>query len=150
MLVNPQPAPDARSITLVKPLAFFDLETTGTTVGLDRIVEIGVLKVTPDGQELQLQTRVNPEIRIPREATAVHGISDKDVEDKPTFDKVAPMVARFLEGCDFAGYNVLHFDLPMLEAEFRRVGVPFDVKEREVQDTGPALPFIALVAMAVP
>jgi DNA polymerase-3 subunit epsilon len=134
MLVNPQPAPDARSLELVKPLAFFDLETTGTTVGLDRIVEIGVLKVTPHGEELELQTRVNPEIRIPREATAVHGISDKDVEDKPTFDKVAPMVARFLEGCDFAGYNVLHFDLPMLESEFRRVGVPFDMKGREVID----------------
>src|ERR1035437_10433065 len=107
MLLNTKPAPDARSLELVKPLAFFDLETTGTTVGLGRIVEIGVLKVTPHGEELQLQTRVNPEIRIPREATAVHGISDKDVEDKPTFGKVAPQVARFLESCDFAGYNVL-------------------------------------------
>ena len=81
MLVNPQPAPDARFLHLVKPLAFFDLEATGTTVGLDRIVEIGVLKVTPGGEELQLQTRINPEIRIPKEATAVHGISDEDVED---------------------------------------------------------------------
>src|ERR1035437_5501624 len=107
MLVNPQPAPDARSLELVKPLAFFDLETTGTTVGLDRIVEIGVLKVTPHGEESELQIRVNPEIRIPREATAVHGISDKDVEGKPTFDKVAPSVARFLEGCDFAGGSIL-------------------------------------------
>jgi DNA polymerase-3 subunit epsilon len=134
MITNRQPASDARFLHLVRPLAFFDLETTGTTVGSDRIIEIGVLKVTPDGQELQLQTRVNPEIRIPREATAVHGISDKDVEDKPIFAKVAPRVARFLEDCDFAGYNVLHFDLPMLEAEFRRVGVPFDMKGREVID----------------
>ena len=134
MPVKSQPAPNARSLDLVKPLAFFDLETTGTTVGLDRIVEIGILKVTPDGKELQLQTRINPEIRIPREATAVHGISDSDVEDKPTFGKVALRVARFLEGCDFAGYNVLHFDLPMLEAEFRRVGAPLGMKGREVID----------------
>ena len=134
MPLNSQPAPNARSLDLAKPLAFFDLETTGTTVGLDRIVEIGVLKMTPDGKELQLQIRVNPEIQIPREATAVHGISDKDVEDKPTFGKVARRVARFLEGCDFAGYNVLHFDLPMLEAEFRRVGVPLGMKGRQVID----------------
>jgi DNA polymerase III subunit epsilon len=134
MPVRVQTVADARSLHLVKPLAFFDLETTGTTVGLDRIVEIGVLKVTPHGEELELQTRINPGIRIPREATAVHGISDKDVEGKPTFDKVAPRVARFLEGCDFAGYNVLHFDLPILQAEFRRVDVPLDMKGREVID----------------
>jgi len=134
MPLRVQTATDARSLHLVKPLVFFDLETTGRTVGLDRIVEIGALKVTPDGQELQVQTRVNPEIQIPREATAVHGISDKDVEDKPTFEKVAPRVARFVEGCDFAGYNIFNFDLPMLEAEFRRVGIPLNMKGREVID----------------
>ena len=90
MPINPHP--NARSLELVKPLAVLDLETTGRTVGVDRIVEIGVLKVTPDGQESQLQTLVNPEVRIPREATAIHGIGDKDVEDKPTFKEVAPRV----------------------------------------------------------
>jgi DNA polymerase III subunit epsilon len=134
MKVKTQYAPKARSISIKRPLAFLDLETTGRTIGLDRIVEIGVLKVTPEGKEAPLETRVNPEMRIPREATGIHGISDRDVQNKPTFGKVAPRLARFLQGCDLAGYNILNFDLPMLESEFRRVGMRLDVDGRGIVD----------------
>lgn len=134
MKVITQSAPEARSISIKKPLACLDLETTGTAIDLDRIVEIGILKVTPEGKEVRLETRVNPEMRIPREATRVHGISDRDVQNEPNFGKVAPRLARFLQGCDLAGYNILNFDLPMLESEFRRVGMRLDVERRKVID----------------
>src|SRR5262249_143569 len=104
-------ASQRRSISITKPLAFLDLETTGKTIGLDRIVEIGVLKITPDGKEEQFETRVNPEMKIPREASRIHGIRDRDVQSAPTFGKVAPRLARFLDRCDFVGYNILNFDL---------------------------------------
>ena len=134
MTLKTQFVPKARSISIRKPLAFLDLETTGRTIGLDRIVEIGVLKVTPEGKEVQLETRVNPEMRIPMEATQIHGISDGDVRNQPNFRKVAPRLARFLQGCDLAGYNILNFDLPMLESEFRRVDMPLSVEGRQVVD----------------
>ncbi len=124
----------ARLFVVRTPLAFLDLETTGRALGLDRILEIGVLKVAPDGTEVKFEARVNPEMRIPREATDVHGISDRDVHNEPVFGKIAPRLAKFLEGCDLAGYNILNFDLPILEAEFRRVGIPFIVEGRAVID----------------
>jgi DNA polymerase III subunit epsilon len=127
-------ASQRRSISITKPLAFLDLETTGRTIGLDRIVEIGVLKITADGKEEQFETRVNPEMRIPKEASRVHGIRDRDVQSAPTFGKVAPRLVRFLDRCDFVGYNILNFDLPMLQAEFRRVGTPLAVEGRQVVD----------------
>jgi DNA polymerase-3 subunit epsilon len=134
MKIKTQLAPKTRSLSIRKPLVFLDLETTGRTIGLDRIVEIGILKVTPEGKEEELEARVNPEIRIPREATEIHGISDRDVQSEPSFEKVAPRLTRFLRGCDLAGYNIQNFDLPMLESEFQRVGLPLDLESRQVID----------------
>ena len=121
-------------LKLKRPLAVIDLETTGKTPGLDRIIEVGILKVSPDGRELPFQTRVNPEMRIPPEASDIHGIADKDVRDKPTFRKIAPQISRFIEGCDLAGYNLSNFDLPMLNAEFERVGMPLRLSRRRIVD----------------
>ena len=124
----------ARSILISKPLAFVDLETTGSILGLDRIVEVGVLKILPDHTELQFETRVNPEMAITTEATNKHGISDDDVLDAPTFGAVADPLATFLQECDLAGYNLLNFDLPILEAEFQRVGRPLAMQGRRTID----------------
>jgi DNA polymerase-3 subunit epsilon len=134
MEIKPQSGPKTRSIAIDKPLAILDLETTGRTLGLDRIVEIGILKVTPDGNEVPLEMLVNPEMQITREATDIHGITNGDVQNEPTFAEVAPRVAHFLQGCDLAGYSILTFDLPMLESEFRRVGLRLDVDSRHVVD----------------
>ena len=105
-----------------KPLAFFDLETTGVNIATDRIVEISIVKVFPDGTREILTKRVNPTIPISPEATEIHGITDADVADKPTFSKIAREVSAFLTGCDMAGYNILRFDLPMLVEEMLRAG----------------------------
>jgi len=113
----------ARSLNLARPLAFFDLETTGTEVATDRIVEIAVLKLMPDGTEHTFCTLVNPGIPIPSAATDVHGISDDEVREKPTFGQIAADLALFLTGCDLAGFNVMRFDLPLLKAEVERAGL---------------------------
>ena len=123
-----------QKLKLTRPLAVFDLETTGTAIGVDRIVEIAILKICPDGSEEPYSRRVNPEMPIPPEASAVHGIYDKDVEREPPFGEVAESVAVFLEGCDLAGYNILGFDLPLLKSEFKRVGVDFSAEDRNVID----------------
>jgi DNA polymerase-3 subunit epsilon len=123
-----------RRVALIRPLAFLDLETTGKVLGLDRIVEIGVLKVMPEGDQVTFETRLNPEMRISQEATAIHGIGERDVINQPAFKDVAPRLANFLHGCDLAGYNILSFDLPMLSSEFRRVHIPFQVEGREIVD----------------
>lgn len=95
---------------------------------------MGVLKVLPNGEEAQYDTRINPEIRIPKEATDVHGITDQSVKRAPTFRKLAPSLADFLHDCDLGGYNIVNFDLPMLQSEFRRVAYPFEIRDRSVLD----------------
>jgi len=133
MTAKPIPARERR-LEIKRPLAFLDLETTGNVAGLDRIVEVGVFKVDPKGASFKFQSLINPEIPIPCEVTAVHGIHDKDVQNSPTFAKVAKPLVKFLDGCDLAGYNVVRFDLPILEAEFERVGQSFDTDGRKVVD----------------
>ena len=117
------------------PVCFFDLETTGTNVATDRIVEIAVIKIMPDGSELRRRHLVNPGVPIPPDSTVVHGIRDEDVADKPPFKELAKEYAKFMEGCDLSGFNVLKFDLPLLVEEFLRAGVEFDYIKRRVIDT---------------
>lgn len=121
-------------IQLHKPLAFFDLETTGITVGLDRIVEISILRLQPDGSRQVYTRRINPEIPIPFFASQVHGIFDKDVANEPTFRQLAPEIAAFIGNADLAGYNSNKFDVPMLVDEFLRVGINFEIKGRKLVD----------------
>lgn len=112
----------------------FDLETTGTNTSHDRIVEIALLKVFPDEHEELRTYRINPGIPIPPEVTAIHGISDADVSDKPAFKDLAPELNQFLKDCDFGGFNSNKFDFPMLVEEFYRAGVEFDVDKRKFID----------------
>lgn len=121
-------------LNLIKPLAFIDLETTGIKVATDRIVEICILRVQPDNTTEIKTMRINPEMEIPWESTAIHGITNADVKDSPTFKQVAPELARFLDHCDLAGYNSNHFDIPLLVEEFLRVEVDFDLKGRRLLD----------------
>jgi len=121
-------------LNLKRPVAFIDLETTGINVSTDRIVEISILKISPDGKEQWLTTRVNPEIPIPSKATAIHGISDKDVAEAPLFRDIAKKLATFLEGCDLAGYNAIKFDIPVLAEEFLRGNIDFSFRKRRYID----------------
>ncbi len=113
-------------LNLKKPIIFFDLETTGTNITQDRIVEISMIKIMPNGQEQEYTIRVNPEMHIPADATAVHHICDEDVADCRTFKMLAKELAQFFTGCDIAGFNSNRFDIPMLDQEFQRAGVRFD------------------------
>lgn len=113
-------------LKLEKPLAFFDLETTGVRIGRDRIVQIGIVRLMPDGQRETYQTLVRPGIPIPAEATAVHGITDADVADAPPLEDVARAVLDELAGCDLAGFNCLRFDVPFLAEELHRVGTDWN------------------------
>ena len=121
-------------LNLTRPIAFFDLETTGVNVVKDRIVEISVFKISPGGHEESMTRLVNPTIPIPAEVTAIHGISDQDVVNAPTFADLAPELERFLQHCDLGGYNSNKFDVPMLIEEFLRCGINFDVKKRRLVD----------------
>lgn len=121
-------------LNLKNPLVFFDLETTGINVTHDRIVEISLLKVYPNGKEEVKSRLINPEMPIPAQATAIHGISDEDVKDCPTFKQVAKSLAQILEGADIAGFNSSRFDVPMLSEEFLRAGIDFDFKKRKFID----------------
>lgn len=121
-------------LDLKNPLAFFDLETTGLDISKDRIVEIAILKIDPSGKKDSLHMLINPTIPIDPKATAIHGISDQDVEDAPTFAQVAKNLAHFIEGCDLAGYNCNRFDIPLLAEEFLRANVDIDLKKRKVVD----------------
>lgn len=121
-------------LNLKNPIVFFDLETTGTNIVKDRIVEISYLKVFPNGKEEIKTRRINPEMPIPAESTAVHGISDEDVKDSPTFRQVAKSLATNIEGCDLAGFNSSRFDIPLLAEEFLRVGVDIDFSKRKFID----------------
>ena len=113
-------------LNLKKPVIFFDLETTGTNITSDRIVEISMIKVFPDGHDEQRTLRVNPGRPIPREASEIHHIYDEDVAGKPLFNQVAAQLAANFLGCDIAGFNSNKFDVPMLAEEFARAGVDFD------------------------
>lgn len=121
-------------LNLRNPLCFFDLETTGTNITHDRILEIAVIKMMPNGEVLRKTDVLNPTIPIPAETTAIHGIGEEDVEGKPTFKEVAKDYARFMEGADLAGFNVLKFDIPVLVEEFLRAGVEFDYSRKKVID----------------
>jgi DNA polymerase-3 subunit epsilon len=121
-------------LKLDRPIAFFDLETTGVQVGKDRIVEIAVIKINRDGSTAILEQRINPEMHIPEEVSKIHGIYDADVKFEPTFKEFAPDLAQFIGKADLAGYNSNKFDVPMLVEEFLRVGVDFDVKNRRLID----------------
>lgn len=124
------------NLTLRRPLIFFDLETTGTNILHDRIVEISVLKVFPDADKEPEQKcrRINPEMPIPAQSSAIHGIYDADVASEPTFKQVAKSLYEFFENCDIAGYNSNKFDVPVLIEEFARAGINFTVHDRKFID----------------
>lgn len=121
-------------LQLERPIAFFDIESTGTNYKTDRIIDLAIVKVLPNGERETHTFRVNPGVPIPPEATRVHGISNDDVKNCPTFKAIAPKVAQILENCDLGGYNVLRFDIPLLREEFMRAEVPFSMEGRRVID----------------
>jgi DNA polymerase-3 subunit epsilon len=121
-------------LQLRNPIVFFDLETTGINVASDRIVEISWLKIMPSGEESGFTQLVNPTIPIDPKAIAIHGITDEDVKDKPTFKDIGRSLAKDLEGCDLAGYNSNRFDIPLLAEEFLRADIDFDMSKRKFVD----------------
>lgn len=121
-------------LNLKNPIVFFDLETTGTNVTKDRIVEISYLKVYPNGKEEIKTKRINPEMPIPKEASDIHGITDEDVKDAPTFKQIAKSLIDQIEGCDLAGFNSSRFDIPLLAEEFLRVGLDIDFSKKKLID----------------
>ena len=121
-------------LNLKRPLAFFDLETTGVNIASDRIVEISILKAMPDGTEQIKTLRINPGMPIPLESSLVHGIYDEDIKNEPSFKQAAEELARFMDDADLAGYNSNKFDIPVLMEEFLRAGVDFDLENRRFVD----------------
>lgn len=121
-------------LELTRPICFFDLETTGTDISNDRIVEIAIHKVMPDGKEITYSYRVNPTVKIPAEVTAVHGISDEMVANEPTFAQLAHEVYNIIKDSDLAGFNSNRFDIPLLAEELLRAGVDFDMGNRNAID----------------
>ncbi len=121
-------------LNLKRPIIFFDLETTGVDTSKDRIVEISMIKVMPDGEEITKTRKINPQMHIPESSTAIHGITDEDVKDCPTFAQVARSLEQFVAGCDFGGFNSNRFDLPLLVEEFLRAGIEIDFKKRKFVD----------------
>lgn len=121
-------------LNLTKPICFFDLETTGVNISKDRIVEISILKVHPDGKEETYTKKVNPTIPIPSETTAVHGISDSDVADAPTFKELSKEVYNLIKDSDLGGFNSNRFDIPLLAEEMLRAEIDFDMKGRQSVD----------------
>jgi DNA polymerase-3 subunit epsilon len=121
-------------LQLKNPIVFFDLETTGTNIVSDRIVEISYHKVSPNGREETKTIRINPEMPIPKQSSDIHGITDADVADCPTFKQVAKEIVRDIEGCDLAGYNSNRFDIPLLAEELLRVEADFDFSKRKFVD----------------
>ena len=121
-------------LNLKNPIVFFDLETTGTNIVADRIVEISYLKISPNGTEESKTMRINPEMHIPEQATAVHGITHDDVKNCPTFKAVANDIAGAIKGCDLGGFNSNRFDIPLLAEEFLRAGIDIDLKRHKFVD----------------
>lgn len=122
------------SLNITKPLAFFDLESTGINIVTDRIVEIAIIKINPDGTEEVLTEKVNPTVPIPKEVSEIHGIYDEDVKDCPTFKQRAKEYDNFLKGCDLAGFNLIRYDVPLLVEEFLRAEVDFSIENRSIVD----------------
>jgi DNA polymerase III subunit epsilon len=121
-------------LQLTKPLAFIDLETTGINLATDRIIEIAIVKVLPDGKRSIKRKLIHPQIPIPKQSSDVHGITDEMVKDAPAFKEVAHELKQMLDGCDIAGYNSNRFDIPMLVEEFLRADVDFEMKGRRLLD----------------
>ncbi|HET9054576.1 MAG TPA: 3'-5' exonuclease [Cyclobacteriaceae bacterium] len=122
-------------LNLRTPVCFFDLETTGMNMTTDRIIEIAVVKLMPNGETITKTNLLNPGIAISPESTAIHGIRPEDVQGKPTFKEVAKEYAKFMEGADLSGFNILKFDVPMLVEEFIRAGVEFDYSRKKIIDS---------------
>ncbi len=122
------------NLKLHKPLCTFDLETTGINISKDRIVEICILKVNPDASRESKTWLVNPEMIIPKESSAIHGITDEKIKDAPTFREIAPKIQEMINGCDLAGFNSNRFDVPLLAEEFLRVGLDFDLNKFKLVD----------------
>ena len=121
-------------LKLSRPIIFFDLETTGTNIQTDRIVEISLVKLMPNGSFTSNTRRINPEMPIPAEASAIHHITDEDVAGEPTFRQIAASLASQLSGCDIAGFNSNRFDIPLLDQEFHRAGMDFDFSKAKFID----------------
>ena len=121
-------------LQLTKPLAFIDLETTGVNLGTDRIVEIAIVKILPDGSQTTKRKLINPGMPIPKASSDLHGITDEMVKDAPVFKQIAHELKQMLDGCDLAGYNSNRFDVPLLVEEFLRAEVEFDMKGRRMVD----------------
>src|SRR5438067_161821 len=121
-------------LQLRKPLAFIDIEATGTNVSVDRIVEIAIVKVLPDGNRSTKRKIINPQIPIPQPIIDIHGITNEMVKDAPVFKQVANEIRQFIEGCDIGGYNSNRFDIPLLVEEFLRTGQEFTIDGRKLVD----------------
>ncbi len=121
-------------LNLTHPIIFIDLETTGLSITHDRIIEISLIRILPDGSEKSKTWRVNPEMPIDPKATATHGITDEDVKNEPIFKELAKTIAAELEGCDIGGYNLNKFDLPLLMEEFLRTDVDIDLRKKNIVD----------------
>ncbi len=121
-------------LQLTRPICFLDLETTGINVSTDKIVEIALVKIATDGSKIVKRKLINPEMPIPKVSSDIHGITNDMVKDAPTFKQVANEVKQFIEGADLAGYNSNRFDIPMLNEEFLRAGVPVDIESRKLLD----------------
>ncbi len=122
------------NIQLSKPLVFFDLETTGINIAKDRVVEISILKVMPNGNESSVTWLVNPEMHIPKQSSDIHGITDERVANEPTFKALAPQISEMIKGCDLAGFNSNRFDIPLLAEEMLRADMDFDMVNRKAID----------------
>lgn len=123
-------------LKLEKPIVFLDIESTGLDLEMDRIIELALCKIHPDGTREVKTNRYNPAIHIPEASTEIHGITDEDVKDKPFFKQHAKGIVSFMEGCDIGGFNSNFFDIPMLYTELARAGVEFDYKSRNLIDVG--------------
>ena len=123
-----------KNLKLTRPIAFLDIETTGVNKQNDRVIDICIIKIFPDGREEILDSLINPEIPIPSEATEINGIKDIDVQGKPTFKEFAPKIINFIDNCDLCGFNIIGFDLHLLESEFKRVGINYSNEGRKVID----------------
>ncbi|MEQ8335868.1 MAG: 3'-5' exonuclease [Cyclobacteriaceae bacterium] len=121
-------------LNLKNPLVVFDLEATGTKISEDRIVEIALIKLMPDGTREEKSRRINPTIPIPIESSLIHGIYDEDVKDEPSFKQIGKSLADFLQGCDLAGFNIIKYDVPLLVEEFLRANIEFDIDDRKLID----------------
>jgi DNA polymerase III subunit epsilon len=123
-----------KNLKLARPMIFFDLEATGTNPQVDRIVEICVAKLHPGGESEVKSRRINPECPIPGESTEIHGITNEDVKDEPTFAQVSASLYMYFEDCDLAGYNINRFDIPLLANEFKRAGLSFQTEDKRIVD----------------